>query len=49
MSYSHNFLKGGNVGPAYAGALSLMSSSGANSGSWVCLGTLFNVKFWVPK
>ena len=35
-----------NVGPTFAGALSLMSSSGAYSGSWIVLGTLFNVKFW---
>ena len=38
-----------NVGRAYAGALSLMSSFRAYSGSWLVLGTLFNVKFWVPK
>ena len=34
------------VGPSYAWAPSLMSSFRAYSGSWVCLGTLFNVKFW---
>ena len=35
-----------NVGPAYAGALALMSSFRAYSGFWIVLGTLFNVKFW---
>ena len=37
---------GYNVGPAYAGALALMSSFRAYSGFWIVLGTLFNVKFW---
>ena len=35
-----------NVGPAYAGALALMSSFRAYSGFWIVLGTPFNVKFW---
>ena len=38
--------RGANVGPAYAGALALMSTFRAYSGFWKCLGTRFNVKFW---
>ena len=34
-----------NVGPSYAWGPCLMSSSWAIQDLWVCLGTLFNVKF----